>query len=365
MLSTANEGVWLLDREGQTQFLNDRMAEILGVSRGCHGRAQRLRIRVPRGCRDGQGVYHRDPRVASRASSSFGYGSRTASPVWVRIGTSPVRNDRGRVVGILGLFTDMTGAAALRGGAATRRTSALRWPWMRCSPSSTTGICVPGRSPGAAACNRSWATTRKKRIPRQRGGSTGSTPRRPRSQRLPGRDALDGDRFENEYQVRHRDGHWITVWDQGRIVRDETGAPVRVIGSVIDITARTEAEDALRLLDDAGRALASSLDYEATLQRVAWIAVPRLADWCFVDLIDAQGILRRVAVAHADPAQRALAAQAMQAAAAPRWAWTPRVAELRCLSSGRKMWRAWKGCRTRSKQRCCRRWRPGQWSWCR
>jgi PAS domain S-box-containing protein len=73
----------------------------------------------------------------------------------------------------------------------------------------------------------------------------------------------------------------------------------------------------LRLLDDAGRALASSLDYEATLQRVAWIAVPRVADWCFVDLIDTQGVLRRVAVAHADPAQRALAGQIMQAIGGP------------------------------------------------
>ncbi|MFT4041227.1 MAG: ATP-binding protein, partial [Thermomicrobiales bacterium] len=91
----------------------------------------------------------------------------------------------------------------------------------------------------------------------------------------------------------------------------------RIIGSVIDITARTEAEDALRLLDDAGRALASSLNLEATLQRVAWIAVPQVADWCFVDLVDVDGLLRRVAVAHADPAQRALASRMMQVAAIP------------------------------------------------
>ena len=36
------------------------------------------------------------------------------------------------------------------------------------------------------------------------------------------------------------------------------------------------------------RALASSLDYEETLQRVAWLAVPALADCCVVDLLDEQ-----------------------------------------------------------------------------
>ena len=49
--------------------------------------------------------------------------------------------------------------------------------------------------------------------------------------------------------------------------------------------------------------LASSLDYKATLAATARLAVPRLADWCAVDIVDADGRLRRLAIAHADPAK--------------------------------------------------------------
>ncbi len=64
----------------------------------------------------------------------------------------------------------------------------------------------------------------------------------------------------------------------------------------------------LSFLVEASAALASSLDFESTLQRVATLAVPVLADWCAIDMLD-DGILRPVAVAHVDPAKIALAAQ--------------------------------------------------------
>jgi len=61
-----------------------------------------------------------------------------------------------------------------------------------------------------------------------------------------------------------------------------------------------------RFLSSASAALAESLDYQRTLQRVAELAVPDIADWCTVTVVDDHGALRRVAVVHADPAKRAL-----------------------------------------------------------
>ncbi len=58
----------------------------------------------------------------------------------------------------------------------------------------------------------------------------------------------------------------------------------------------------LALLADASAELASSLDFHATLTKVAQLAVPRLADWCTVDIVE-NGILRTLAVAHSDPAK--------------------------------------------------------------
>ena len=52
---------------------------------------------------------------------------------------------------------------------------------------------------------------------------------------------------------------------------------------------------------EASRVLASSMDYGETLQRVARLAVPQIADWCAVDLVNERGKIERVAVHHADP----------------------------------------------------------------
>jgi PAS domain S-box-containing protein len=112
---------------------------------------------------------------------------------------------------------------------------------------------------------------------------------------------------EFDFRFCRADGEEVLVVAGTSPVRDGSGQVTGALGLFTDVTARSEAEDALRLLDEAGRALASSLDYEQTLQRVAWLAVPALADWCMVDLLE-DGVARRVAVAHADPQQAALAA---------------------------------------------------------
>jgi PAS domain S-box-containing protein len=54
--------------------------------------------------------------------------------------------------------------------------------------------------------------------------------------------------YEAEYRVRHRSGAWVWVWHRALAMRDETGAVRRVVGAILDITARRHAEDHLKLL---------------------------------------------------------------------------------------------------------------------
>ena len=61
------------------------------------------------------------------------------------------------------------------------------------------------------------------------------------------------------------------------------------------------AEEEQRFLAEAGRLLSSSLDVDATLAAVARLAVPFLADFCLVDVVEEPRTLRRVAAVHADP----------------------------------------------------------------
>jgi serine phosphatase RsbU (regulator of sigma subunit) len=68
--------------------------------------------------------------------------------------------------------------------------------------------------------------------------------------------------------------------------------------------ARHQAK--LEFLAQASAELSASLDYEATLTKVAQLAVPDFADWSSVDLVR-DGRLHRLAVAHVDPAKVQLA----------------------------------------------------------
>ena len=68
-----------------------------------------------------------------------------------------------------------------------------------------------------------------------------------------------------------------------------------------------EAQRRATFLAEASRILASSLDFETTLATVARLAVPQIADWCQVDVVDERGTPHAVAIEHADPAKVELA----------------------------------------------------------
>jgi PAS domain S-box-containing protein len=65
-------------------------------------------------------------------------------------------------------------------------------------------------------------------------------------------------------------------------------------------------EAALGFLAQASGVLAGSLDYERTLAEVAGLAVPDVADWCAVDVVEADGSLRQITSVHPDAEQEAL-----------------------------------------------------------
>jgi PAS domain S-box-containing protein len=129
-------------------------------------------------------------------------------------------------------------------------------------------------------------------------------------EQLPGRRALAGEAQPAPLLVRNvvratGEDRWLL--NKASTITDATGRIVRVVNVIEDVTQVKRTELAQRLLAEASEALGSSLDYEATLQRIADVTVPRLADWCGLDLPGPDGLVHSVAVAHGDPQQLALA----------------------------------------------------------
>jgi GAF domain-containing protein len=116
-----------------------------------------------------------------------------------------------------------------------------------------------------------------------------------------------------------------------------TAAEPERTGSPADLAHLSQAERAARALAafrpekqvSIERALLGAvLDLRQTLRVVVSALVPKHADWCFVDLIDGDGIPRRVEVAHADPAKAPLAAEMRSISLGPGWA-TPSAQAIR------------------------------------
>ena len=135
---------------------------------------------------------------------------------------------------------------------------------------------------------------------------------------------LEGGSWSGEVVQQHRDGAKIPALSSVSLYRDADGKPAGVVAVNRDITerrhaeqelehlfqleqqARAEAEAAqkrLSFLADATALLSENFDYLGRLKQVAQIAVPRMADWCAIDILEADGSLQRVAVVHSDPAK--------------------------------------------------------------
>jgi PAS domain S-box-containing protein len=110
-----------------------------------------------------------------------------------------------------------------------------------------------------------------------------------------------------EIELVRRDGTRTWIAKRAGPVLDREGRVVAGVATIIDISDARQARENRQFLANATELLGSSLDYEQTMRQVAELAVPRIGDWCAIDILDDQGIPRRIAVAHTDPAKIAFA----------------------------------------------------------
>ena len=121
---------------------------------------------------------------------------------------------------------------------------------------------------------------------------------------LPGRRLVAGESAPAllTHSVRRDTGEAFWLLTKATLYEDPSGARL-AINIIEDVTDAKDAELRQRFLAEAGQLLASTLDYERTLEAVARMIVPRLADWCGIDMVDEHGDTHQVAVAHIDAAK--------------------------------------------------------------
>jgi PAS domain S-box-containing protein len=125
-----------------------------------------------------------------------------------------------------------------------------------------------------------------------------------------------------------RDGREIPIDDSAAPIREESGQITGVVLVFRDVTERKKIEERERFLAQTGPILAGSLDYQITMQNIADLVVPYMADWCTVHILEEQTETQndsppeQVALAHKDPAMVDWARQ-LQKELADRYPYNP------------------------------------------
>ncbi|HET7094343.1 MAG TPA: PAS domain S-box protein, partial [Thermomicrobiales bacterium] len=205
IVEVANEGVWLLSAGGATVYANRRLAAILGADDELLTGRLLWEFVFPD---DGAALRELFARAVRQRLDSFEFRLRRAdgAAAHVLIATSPVIDASG-MAGVVVLISDISerqraardlARANERFVLAAEAVQALIYDWepgsdrIEWSPGL---VDVIGWRPEEAPASDAWWSAQIHPADRQR------------LQRSPLAERLAGDRFSNEYRVRHRDGH--------------------------------------------------------------------------------------------------------------------------------------------------------------
>jgi len=107
IVETAQEGIWTIDAENKTSFVNPIMAQMLGYSEKQMLGSSLYDFMDEEGKKDAeQNVERRKNGVAEK--HEFKFICKDGTALWVELNTSPLLNDDGNYVGALAMITDIT-----------------------------------------------------------------------------------------------------------------------------------------------------------------------------------------------------------------------------------------------------------------
>jgi PAS domain S-box-containing protein len=109
-----------------------------------------------------------------------------------------------------------------------------------------------------------------------------------------------GEGWSEEFLVQRRDGSTFIAQLTAYINQSGQRTLISIIGISRDSTEHKQLQEANRLLAEASALLIDAVDYEAPLTTLAQLAVPQIADWCAVHLLQPDGSIEQVALAPAE-----------------------------------------------------------------
>ncbi len=262
ILDTAYEGIWMINAQGETEYANQRMAEMLGYTvEEMLGRSALDFVYEADLAGAEQRLERRKQGVGEQ--SEFRLRRKDGSELWVLSNTNPIQGESGETMGVLGMLTDTTerkhaeerihfqvqlldavGQAVI----AIDMQGAITY-WNRCAEElyGWSAREVMGRSLGETLLPEDQLERAEEVMSELRTGKS----------------------WSGEFLVRRRDGTSFPAHVTDTPVRDEQGNLIGIIGVSMDITQRKRAEEELRRQSETLREQAQLLNlaYDAIICR--------------------------------------------------------------------------------------------------
>ncbi len=281
IVESGNEGIWVFDLHGRTAYVNLRMAQMLGYSVAEMMQLSLFDVLDDDGRDQGAAFLARQrAEGGTTESAECLLLRRDGEPVWTVVSHSPWLDDDGSVRGLIAFVNDITERRRL-GDALRRREEQLAeaqrvahlgsWEW------------------DIAADELVWSDELYRIFGLRPGEFGGSLPAylelvhpddRALSREIV-QACLNGQptfEFEQRILVPGRDSVlWVRT--AGEVLVDEAGAPERMRGTALDITAYKDTEDRLRRATSRYRLLqtmAAAANEAQTLEQVARVSVREL-----------------------------------------------------------------------------------------
>jgi PAS domain S-box-containing protein len=247
-------------------------------------------------------------RAARTASATFASGrvgtnqfrwiTKDGRAIWVEAHSVAITNEAGRPAGMRGVTMDIT--ERKEAGEELRR-------WEQIFQHAGWGVAMVDPAGALRAVNPAFAHMHGFAVEELIGKPLADTFAPEERLQLAEHTRIVREKGHYIYESNHirKDGTRFPVLADVTVFRDERGEVLYHAANVQDITERRRAGEVERFLGDATTMLASSLDYELTLASLARLAVPYMADFCLVHMLEDDGAIRRMIVAHQDPAREA------------------------------------------------------------
>lgn len=307
ILDAVGDAVVASDRDGRIIYWN-KAAEALFGWTGSEAIGAEITTLLPAdGSRADAVAILRHLQAGESWSGDFSVKHRSGRSFPVQITTTPVLDEVGKIVGMVGVGRDQSAQHETmevlrqteeRLELVHRATASVIWEWdlrtreLRWNAAMADAFGYP---PEEVEGTVAWWEERVHADDRER-------------VRNALEDAVaDGRRFwSDEYRFLCGNGSYALVFDRAYVALNGDGAPTRVVGTMLDLTERRRAHEAAQFLSQAGMLLDLSLDYESTLPSLARLAAQTMADACILLIATPDRVEQVVAVARDPERQEAL-----------------------------------------------------------